>query len=214
MARLKRLLKEFLLNGYLGLLNLLLYPILLLLLPSRIPERVLKGHGDLIHLLSKQQRRKVTNLLKERLPKGRSDAEVASITRDNFRILTSFFFYTLFMITFRERKWLSRFVTYEGLHHLDGSLKDGQGVIMPTFHFNHPVATPGFLLMKDYRVTGYAVHPWDLKVPLVAKVNTWLGYRGGGWKGDLEMAYWKRGGRAPGSGPPATGGGARSTCAD
>ena len=194
-TRLKRILKGVLANLYLGFLNVLIYPILLLLLPSRIPETVLKLHGDLVYLLSWKQREKVTAILSEKLGNTRSEEEIKRIVREHFRILTSFFFYTLFMITFRVRKWLPRFVTYQGLHHLDESLKDGQGVIMPTFHFNHPIATPGFLEFKDYRVTGYAVHPWDLNVPLVAKVNTWLGYKGGARKGDLEMAFMKRGGR-------------------
>lgn len=193
--RLKRMFTGILINLYLGILNFLIYPLLLLLLPSRIPEKVLKFQGDLMCLLSRRQRDKVAAVLSEKLPGTRNEAEIKRIVREYFQILTSFFYYTLFGITFRPRKWLRRFVTYQGLHHLDESLKDGQGVIMPTFHFNHPFAVPGFLEYKGYKITGYAVHPWDLNVPLVAKVNAWLGYKGATLRGDVEMAYMKRDGR-------------------
>ena len=192
MARLKRVAVGILVNIYLGFLNFLLYPILLMLLPSRIPEWVLKVQGDLTYLLSRGQRSKVVSALRRKVPAAASDAAARRIARDYFRIQTSFFYYTLFMIRFWVKKWLPRFVTYEGLEYLDTSLKCNKGVIMPTFHFNHPIATPGFLEFKNYKVTGYAVHPWDLDVPAVVKINAWLGYYVGMLKGDLQMAWMKR----------------------
>jgi lauroyl/myristoyl acyltransferase len=195
MRKLKRMVAGLFLNLYLGLLNFVLYPILLLLLPSRIPEWVMKFQGDLTYFFSKKQRLKVTRILREKIPAAKDEKRAKRIARDYFRIQASFFYYTLFILAFRLKKWLPRFVTYEGLEHLDSSLKPDQGVIMPTFHFNHPIATPGFLVFKKYKVTGYAVHPWDLNVPWVVKINTWLGYNVGMLKGDLQMAYMRRGAR-------------------
>jgi lauroyl/myristoyl acyltransferase len=195
MRKLKFMVVVFLQNLYLGVHNFVLYPILLLLLPSRIPEWVMKFQGDLIYFLSKKQRLKVTRVLREKVPAAKDEKEAKRLARDYFRIQMSLFYYTLFLIAFRQKKWLSRFVTYEGLEHLDSSLRPDRGVIMPTFHFNHPIATPGFLEVKKYKVTGYAVHPWDLNVPWVAKINAWLGYNVGMLKGDLQMAYMKRGAR-------------------
>lgn len=195
MKRLKRMVVGFFLNLYLGLLNFVLYPILLLFLPSRIPEWVMKFQGDLTYFFSKKQRLKVIRLLQEKIPAAKDEKEAKRIARDYYRIQTSFFYYTLFILAFRLKRWLPKYVTYEGLEHLDGSLRPDRGVILPTFHFNHPIATPGFLEFKGYKVTGYAVHPWDLNVPWVAKINTWLGYNVGMLKGDLQMAYMKRGAR-------------------
>ncbi len=195
MGKLRFWVKWSLINFYLGILNFLLYPILLLLLPTRIPEWLLKFQGDLTYLLSKTQRRKVARIVREKVPAVRDDAHARRTARDYFRIQSSLFYYTLFILAFRQKKWLPRFVTYEGLEHLDASLKADQGVVMPTFHFNHPIATPGFLEFKKYKVTGYAVHPWDLNVPWVVKINTWLGYNVGALKGDLVMAYANRGAR-------------------
>ncbi len=195
MKRIRRMLTGLVLNLYLGFLNFVLYPILLLLLPSRLPEWVLKLQGDLTYLASGRTRRKVIEILRRKVPGARNEQEAKRIARDYFRIQTSFFYYTLFVLSFRIKKWLPRYVTYEGLEHLDASLASHRGVILPTFHFNHPIATPGFLEFKGYKITGYAVHPWDLDVPVVVKVNTWLGYNVGRLKGDLEMAYMKRGAR-------------------
>lgn len=196
MRRIKRIVTGILLNLYLGTLNFLLYPVLLLLLPSRIPERVMKLQGDITYRLGRRQREKVIDLLARKLPGDRSREEIERIARDYVRIQSSFFYYTLFVIRFHVRKWLDRFATYEGTEHLEASLKEGKGVILPTFHFNHPIASPGFLLFKGFRVTGYAVHPWDLNTPWVVKVNTWLGYNVGARKGPLEMAYRNHDGRS------------------
>jgi len=167
----------------------------LLLLPSRIPECVLKLQADITLLLSKKQRLKVYRIFTEKFGAARGSEEIKRITRDYFRIQTSFFYYTLFLVTLRKKMWFSRYVVFEGLEHLDRSLASHHGVIMPTFHFNHPIAVPGLLIYKGYKITGYAVHPWDLNVPLVAKIVTWIGYKGGMLREDLEMAYRNRGAR-------------------
>ncbi len=193
--KIRHMLTMFMLNLFLGLLCLLVYPLLLLFLPTRIPERVLKFQGDMTYWLNGRQRTKVRKYLDARLGGDYTADEIDRIARDYVRIQTSFFYYTFFLVFFRKKSWLSRFVTYEGLEHLDRSLADGRGVIMPTFHYNHPLAVPGFLEFKGYRITGYAIHPWDLNVPLVAKLVARLGYLGAVLKGDVEMAYNNRGAR-------------------
>ncbi len=142
MPRIKRLLAGLLLNLYLAFLNFLLYLVLLLLLPGRIPERVLKLQGDLTCLMAGRTRRKVIEILRKKVPTVRDLQQAKKVCRDYFRIQTSFFYYTLFVIAFRVKKWLPRFAAYEGLEYLDASLASHPGVILPTFHFNHPIATP------------------------------------------------------------------------
>jgi lauroyl/myristoyl acyltransferase len=193
MAKLRRMMIGFLINLYLGFFNFMIYPILILILPSRIPEKVLKLQGDIHYFFAKRTRHKVIEILRKKLPAGISDTEVEQTAREYFRIQTSFFYYTFFLSFIRPKMWLDRFTTYEGLEHLEESLKGGKGVIMPTFHFDHPISVPGLLLTKDYRISVYAVHPWDLNVPLVVKLNSWIGYTTGSIRRDCEMAYRKRG---------------------
>ena len=189
------MLKGLSLNLFLAFLNLLVYPPLLLFLPGRIPELVLKFQGDLTYRLNRRQQVKAGEYLEKKLIGERTPAEIERIKKNYVRIQTSFFYYTFFLVFFRIRKWLPRFVTFEGLEHLDRALESGKSVIMPTFHFNHPLAVPAFLGMKGYKITGYAVHPWDLNVPLVAKLVARMGYLGAVLRGDVEMAYNGRGAR-------------------
>lgn len=194
MRKIKFWVKQCFINLYLGILNFVLYPLLLLLLPSRIPEGIPKLQGELTYVLARGQRRKVTHLLSNKVPAAKDPREARRIAREYFRILYGFYYYSLFLAVFRVR-WLSRYVEYEGLEFLEESLKEQKGVIMPLLHFNHPVAVPVFFIYKGMKTSVYAVHPWDLNVPFVLRVNTWLSYTLPGLKGDLEMAYRNRGAR-------------------
>ncbi len=182
MRRLRMLLRTLPSNLYVGFLTLFLYPLLLLLLPSRIPERVAKFQGDLVYLFSPRSRRKLTATLRKKLGEGRSEQELKKIARDFFRIQSSYPYYSLFLAAFRL-KWLDRFLEVEGLEHLEDSLKEGKGLVIASFHFNHPPVLAVFLGYLGIKAAGYAVHPWDLNVPVAMKINTWLCYRGSERKG-------------------------------
>jgi lauroyl/myristoyl acyltransferase len=86
---------------------------------------------------------------------------------------------------------MQRYVTLEGGEHLEESFKEKKGVIMLSFHFNHPPVLAIFLGYMGYDCCGYAVHPRDLNVPLTTKVNTWLCYKGSERKG-AKYAYMNR----------------------
>ena len=168
MRKLKFWTKQCFINIYLGLLNFLLYPLLLLLLPSRIPEWIPKRQGDLTRVLSRRQRLKVRHLLRTKIPAAKDPKEASRITKEYFQILHGFYYYSLFLAAFRVR-WLSRYVEYEGLDFLEESLKERKGVIMPLLHFNHPVAVPVFFIYRAMKTSVYAIHPWDLNVPFVLR---------------------------------------------
>ena len=194
MGRLKKFIRDLPANLYVGFLTFLFYPLLLLLLPSRIPERVVKLQGDLVYFLFRKHREKVIKDLRERLAPVRSDGTLKKIAREHFRIQVGFYYYALFIPAFRL-KWLPRFMTFEGLEHLEASRKEQKGVILPIFHFNHPAATPAFLSYLNIHSACYAVHPWDLNVPMAVRVNTWICYNWIERKGALKVVYLKRGAR-------------------
>lgn len=181
-------------NLYFGLDVLIIYPLLMLLLPSRIPYWFIQKRGDLMYRLSKKTRAKIKKAMRERLPGDMTEGEIDELVRRYFWTQTAFFFDTYYIAVMYRRKWISRFVTVEGREHLERSLERGQGIIMPTLHFPHPYHTPGYLCYLGYSVTGYAVHPRDLNVPFTAKLNAWLGYRIPTLHLDLKMAWSKRGG--------------------
>jgi lauroyl/myristoyl acyltransferase len=183
-----------LVNLYLGFEVFLVCPILLLLLPSRIPYRLLQMRGNLMFRLSGKTRSRVIRALKERLPGDRTDAEISEIARRYFWNQTAFFFDTYYICIRYNRRWASRFVTIVGREHLDRSLQKGKGIIAPGLHFPHPYHAPGYLLYSGHPCTGYAVHPWDLNVPLPAKINAWLGFQIAMLRLDLTMAWSNRGG--------------------
>jgi lauroyl/myristoyl acyltransferase len=194
-GRLKKFIRELPANLYVGFLTFFFYPLLLLFLPTRIPERVVKLQGDLVYFFGKKQREKVIRTLDEKLAPGKTDAELKRIARDYFRILTSHYYYNVFVPAFR-RKWVQRYVTFEGAEHLEESRKDHKGVILPVFHFNQPAAAPCYVAYLGIASSVYAVHPWDLNVPLAVKVNTWICYRYGlEGKWGPKMAYRQRGAR-------------------
>lgn len=194
MGRIKEFIRELPANLYVGFLTFFFYPLLLLLLPSRIPERVVKFQGDLVYFFSKRQRARLFKLFREKLRPGQTDVELKELTREYFRILASFYYYGLFLAVFR-RWWLHKYVTFEGLEHLEESRKEHKGVILPIFHFNQPAATPAFLGYLGVKCACYAVHPWDLNVPFSIKVNTYLCYSGIQREGGLKVVYLKRGAR-------------------
>lgn len=194
MGRLKKFIRELPANLYVGFATFFFYPLLLMLLPSRIPERVVKLQGDLVYFLFRRQREKVITSLRERLGGGKTEEALRRIARDFFRIQTSHYFFNLFLPAF-QRKWLSRYVTLDGLEHLEASKQERKGVILPIFHFNQPAATPCFLGYMGIKCACYAVHPWDLNVPFAIKVNTWLCYSGIQSEDGLKVVYLKRGAR-------------------
>ncbi len=194
MKKIKVLFIRLLYNLYFGLDVFLIYPLLCLLLPSRIPYWLIRKRGDIMFRLSGKTRARVIKALKERLPGEHTDEEIREIARRYFWNQTAFFFDTYYIAVCYRRKWASRFVTLVGKEHLDRSLEKGRGVIAPTLHLPHPYHTPGYLLYCGYAVTGYAVHPWDLKVPVTARVNAWLGYNVPMLHLDLTMAWSNRGG--------------------
>lgn len=181
-------------NLYFGLDVLIIYPLLMLLLPSRIPYWFIQKRGDLMYRLSKKTRARIRKAMRERLPETLTAAEIDDLVRRYFRTQTAFFFDTYYASIMYRRKWISRFVTVEGREHLDRSLAGGKGIIMPTLHFPHPYHTTAYLGYLDYSVTAYAVHPWDLNVPFTAKLNAWLGIRIPMMRMDLQIAWARRGG--------------------
>ncbi len=186
----------FLYNVYIGLDVFLIYPLLLLLFPSRIPYRLIQLRGDLMFRLSRKTRSRVIKAMRERLPGDRTDAEIRELARRYFWTQTVFLFDTYCIGVWYRRKWASRFVRFVGREYLDRSLAKGRGIIAPTLHLPHPLHTPGYLLYSGYPVTGYAVHPWDLKVPATAKISAWVGYYFPQLRVPLTMAWSSRGGSA------------------
>ncbi len=194
MRKIRRFLVRMLMNLYLGLEVFLVCPILLLLLPSRIPYRLFQMRGNLMFRLSGKTRSRVIRALKERLPGDRTDAEISELARRFFWNQSAFFFDTYYICVRFTRKWASRYVTIVGREHLDRSLEKGKGIIAPGLHFPHPYHAPGYLLYSGYPCTGYAIHPWDLNVPFPAKMNAWLGFQIAMLRLDLTMAWSNRGG--------------------
>jgi lauroyl/myristoyl acyltransferase len=194
MRKIRRLLIRLILNLYIGLDVFVIYPLLLLLLPSRIPYRLMRLRGDLMYRLSGKTRARVIRALEQRLPGDYTDGQIRELARRYFWIQNAFLFDTYYIAIRYRRKWASRFVTMVGKEHLDRSLEKGKGVIAPTLHLPHPLHTPGYLLYCGYPVTGFAVHPWDLKVPFTAKINAWLGYHVPQLRLPLTMAWSNRGG--------------------
>ena len=194
--KIKRKIRNFFLNLYLFVDHFIIFPILLLMLPSQIPYRFLRWRGDLRYRFDGKTRAKVSRAMSTRHPARPTGADLDAMVRRFFWIQESFFFDTYYIGDPRVVGWMNRFVEWRGREHLDRSLASGKGAVVATFHFHHPYHAPGFLSFRGYPVTAYAANPSDLNVPLLAKYNAWYGFSGGEKRGDLKMVWAGRKGGA------------------
>jgi len=159
--------QQILLSLFFAFDVLLFYP-LLCLLPYGWAFPVTRWRGNLHYRLMKGFRAKMLRDLAQCFPE-RSEKERQEIARGVFQVQATFFYDTYLWTRYREKAWTKRFVTFEGLEHLDASLSQGRGVILCTMHYNNYFYPGGFFYSRGYEVAPYAVCPWDMK-----KVNFFI----------------------------------------
>ncbi|MEW6444128.1 MAG: hypothetical protein AB1640_24560 [bacterium] len=148
---------------------LLFYPVLCFL-PYGWAYPVTRGRGNLHFRLMQGLRSAMLKDLAQCLPE-RTEAERMEIARRVFQMQATFFYENYMWTRYREKAWTRRFVTFEGLEHLDASLAEGKGLILCTMHFNHYFIAGGHLIARGYEIAPYAVHPRDMKkVPFFVKL--------------------------------------------
>jgi len=194
--KIKRKIRNFFLNIPLFIDMFILYPILFLIYPSRIPYWILRKRADLKFRLSKNLRAKVARTMRARHPDHPTGPELDEMVRGFFWTQETFFFDSFYIVHPLIRLLMDRYVEYQGLEHLDSSLAGDKGVVIATFHFHHPYFIPGYLVFRDYPVTAYAVRPRDLNVPLLAKFNAWWPFAFGQLRTQLRMVWAGRSGGA------------------
>lgn len=159
--RIRARVQQILLSLFFAFDVLLFYP-LLCFLPYGWAFPVTRWRGNLHYKLMKEFRARVLRDLAQCFP-DRSEREREEIAKGVFQIQATFFYDTYLWTRYREKAWTKRFVTFEGLEHLDASLNEGRGVILCTMHFNSYFYPGGFFYSRGYEVAPYAVNPWDMK---------------------------------------------------
>lgn len=135
------------------LLNLLIA--CLRLLPRRLAIAVMRVIGRLIFQLDTTGRRRTITHLTTALGQERSAAEIRALAARVYR-----HFATAMADTMRLpvilRQGINRFITAQGMHHLDQALAQGQGVLMITGHFGNWELLGAWLAQNGYplRVVG------------------------------------------------------------
>ena len=176
LQKLKGWLRTLLTSLYLAFDVLFFYPILCLL-PYGWAFPITRWRGNIHFRLMSGLRSKMLRDLANCLPE-RNEEERLEIARRVFQMQATFFYENYLWTRYREKAWTKKFVSFQGLEHLDASLQKGKGVILCTMHFNHYFYPGGYLIGRGYDVAPYAVWPWDMK-----KVNH-------SQKGSKTYTYW------------------------
>ena len=181
LQKIKGWLRTLFTSLYLGFDVLLFYP-LLCLLPYGWAFPITRWRGNIHFRLMKGLRSKMLRDLAGCLPE-RNESERLEIARRVFQMQATFFYENYMWTRYREKAWTKKFVSFQGLEHLDASIEQGKGIILCTMHFNNYFYAAGFLLAKGYQVAPFAVYPWDMKkVNFFVKLNhsylIWVS----GWK--------------------------------
>lgn len=125
------------------------------LLPRRLTIGVMRLLGRLTFQLDQQGRERTITHLTMAFGKERSTAEIHALAAQVYR-----HFATAMADTMRLpvilRQGINRFITAQGMHHLDQALAQGQGVLMITGHFGNWELLGAWLAQNGYplRVVG------------------------------------------------------------
>ncbi len=160
---------------------LIFYP-LLCFLPYGWAFPITRWRGSLHFLLVRPVRYRILKDLEECFSE-RSEKERKDIARSVFQTQATSFYDTYVWTRYREKKWTKKFVTFEGLEHLEGSLKNGRGAILCGLHFGNYAYPAGYLKVLGYPQAGYIFSPWDLtKLNFFLKLHFAYGFWMTGWK--------------------------------